>query len=848
MKIPVAILTASMAVGQAWAGEFPVIRDEAVLARHRQQVELILTMSTEQVREMVPVSSGGIYFTDCPNCEYGAEEAECFNTTWDPRRPGQLICRGCGEVYPNNATYPDDRFIEVAAPGGGTHRFHYWEREDGYRVWFRAHADYWAREWLQAQCRYLGELYAATGEDAYAARAAAILLRFAEVYPGWATTYDHPFVQKQIHPYTVTRIPGVQGYRNSRWTWWAYMDIPKDLAHGYDGIRGWPGWADGQREMIKRDLIVPLVDFVLGIEEDYTNMSMGMWRSAILVGRAFSEPRWVHESVRRLGHLLETRFLYDGHWMETADSYAAQTQGGLQVVMEALDGYSDPPGYTDPVDGRRFDRVVASELVPGYALGEWVVGAARFPDNRLIPVNDTWAAHGKANVFRRATTRDRMEPVLLPATGLAVMGGGEGEHQLHAYLNYTRGRYHKHFDALSIGLFAFGKELFPDIGYTWTNYRLHWPDRMMAHNTVVVNGVDCAKDAEHTTYCLRDFVVAGDFQYASADADAYPGVASRYRRSLAVVGADSRDAYLIDIVEVVGGRQHDYLLLGSVDEDSNATADVALQPFAGTLMNDGIEFRRPGGHRDPNPPGHAYGFYTNLRTAPLAAAMATLDIRLKASPAIGTRTLIVPGPGTTIYLGEVPSIRRACETNALLDRDKAPAFCLRRKGEDLASTFVAVHEPVNGPPKVRALAVERAGDDLVLTIDRGDAGVDRFVHGQAVELARHDGRTYRVAPEWSGAVIGYGRETTEGSRGWFDIDQAVDAAQAGALRIHFADGTQRAFNVVRGVGQRLYVREDPGFTIDGDRIAVTSFPQRTIDGSAMRYALSRVTTAPGQGH
>ena len=51
MRIPVAILTASMAVGQAWAGEFPVIRDEAVLARHRQQVELILSMSTEQVRE-----------------------------------------------------------------------------------------------------------------------------------------------------------------------------------------------------------------------------------------------------------------------------------------------------------------------------------------------------------------------------------------------------------------------------------------------------------------------------------------------------------------------------------------------------------------------------------------------------------------------------------------------------------------------------------------------------------------------------------------------------------------------------------------------------------------------------
>jgi hypothetical protein len=841
MRKSIAIVIASAAAGPAWAGQFPVIRDEAKLDRHRQQVETIMSFSIEQVRDMVPTASGGIYFTDCPNCEYGAEEAECFNTMWDPRKPKQLVCRGCGEVYPDNPKYPDGRFIEVEAPGGRTHRFHYWEREDGYRTWFRAHADYWAREWLQDQCQVLGELYAATGEDAYAVRAAAILLRFAEVYPGWATTYDLPFVQKQIHPYTVTRIPGVHGYRNSRWTWWAYMDIPRELAHGYDGIRDWPGWGDGQREMIKHDLIVPLVDFVLGIEEDYTNMSMGMWRSAILVRRAFDEPRWVHEAMRRFRHLIATRFLYDGHWMETSDSYAAQTQGGLQVVMEAIDGYSDPPGYSDPVDGDRFDNVVASKLVPGYALAEWVVGAVRFPDNRLIPVNDTWAAHGKTGTFRRATSRDRMEPILLPATGLAVMGGGEGEHQLHAYLNYTKGRHHKQFDALSIGLFAFGKELFPDIGYTWTNYRLHWPNRMMSHNTVVVNGVDCTKDADYTSYRLRDFVDAGGFQYASVDADAYPGVASRFRRSLAVVGTDSRDCYLIDIFEVTGGRQHDYLLLGSVDEDASAAANLDLRPFAGTLLNDGLEFHLPAGHRDPNPPGHAFGFYTNLRSAPLADDTAILDIRLDGTPTIGTRTIIAPGPNTTIYLGDVPSVRRARETNALLDRDKAPAFCIRRTGAGLASTYVAVHEPVHGEPKLRSLAVERDGDDLVLTIDRGEYGLDRFVHGREVQLTRQDGRTIAVAPGWSGTVTGHGRESNEGSRGWFDVDTTVAAERVGTLLIHFADGTQRAFNVVRTQGTRLFVREDPGFDVRGATIEITSYPQRTIDGSAMRYTLSRVT-------
>jgi hypothetical protein len=825
----------------ATAKEFPIVTDTATLDRLRGEVEYIMTLSVDEVRDIVPIESGGIYFTDCPNCDYGAEEAQCFNKTWNPRKPGELTCRGCGAVYPNNEQYPDDQYIEVDAPGDTKHRFHYWEREDGYRTWFRAHANYWAREWLQDQCQYLGELYAATGNDECAKRAAAILTRFAEVYPGWPTIYDAPFRQKQIAPYTVTRIPGVHGYGNSRWTWWAYMDISDELARGYDGIRDWPGWQDGQREMIKRDLIIPLVDFVLGIDEDYSNMSMGMWRDAILTGRAFGEPRWVHESMRRFQTLIETRFLYDGHWMESSDSYAAQTQGGLQVVMEAIDGYSDPPDYRDPVDGRRFDNVVASELVPGYDLAEWTIGAVRFPDNRLIPVNDTWAAHGKADYFRRASSRDRMEPVLLPAGGLAVMGGGEGAHQLHAYLNYTRGRHHKQFDALSIGLFAFGKELFSDIGYTWTNYRLYWPHRMMSHNTVVINGVDCQPDADHTAYRLREFAVADGFQYTSVDADAYPGVASRYRRSLAVVGNDSRDCYLIDIFEVVGGSQHDYLLIGSVDEDSTTTASVDLQPYDGTLMNDGVRFEIPTGHQGHNPPGHAFGFYANIHTAPLGDDAATLDIRLAESPAVGTRTVIIPGQGSTIYRADVPSVRRARETNGLLDRDKAPAFCIRRTGDNLESTFIAVHEPVNGEAKVQSITAERNGDMLVITIDRGAHGVDRFAQGRTVTLNRHDGRRYAVTPQWSGDVTGYARMSTDGSRGWFDLDDAVKAEAVGTLLIYFADDTQRAFNVVRIDGKRTYVREDPGFNIEGDSINITSYPQRTIEGSAMRYTLSRVT-------
>jgi hypothetical protein len=62
------------------------------------RVEQILSLSDEQTAAMVPVAGGGVFFTGCPNCAYGAQEAGCFGETWNPRLPGRLVCKGCGNV------------------------------------------------------------------------------------------------------------------------------------------------------------------------------------------------------------------------------------------------------------------------------------------------------------------------------------------------------------------------------------------------------------------------------------------------------------------------------------------------------------------------------------------------------------------------------------------------------------------------------------------------------------------------------------------------------------------------------------------------------------------------------
>jgi hypothetical protein len=882
-----------LAPGLAFGEVFSMDTSSANRERLQARVEVVLALSDEQTAAMVPVSGGGVYFTSCPNCAYGAEEAGCFNETWDPRQPGRLLCKGCGEVYPDNPKYPDERSIEVEAPAGAKHRLHYYERAtDGYRFWFRAHAEYWAREYLENAARDLGDLYRLTHEERYARRAAVILNRFAEVVPGYVYKFDYPFKQKLFVPYTQNRVPGVPGdYRTSRWTWWAYMDIPVDLVRAYEGIKDWPGWpsfAGGQaRQRIEGDLIVPLVEFVMGFADDGSNMSMGMWRGAILAGRVLGRPEWVHESVRRFERVLAKKFLYDGHWLETSDSYATQTQGGLQVVMEAGQGYSDPPWYTDPVDGRRFEQLDLRRVAPDYEVAERVIGAARLPDNRLLPVNDTWAVHGKTDYWTRgsSTPRERTESVLLPATGIAVLGGGEGADQMHCWLNYTMGHHHKHSDALSLGLWANGYELLSDIGYTWTNYRLHWPTVTMSHNTVVVNGIESGLDRLHQGHRLLAYGSDGAlFHLAAVQSDtAYPKVTSRYRRTVAVIGADSREAYVVDVFEVHGGTQHDWLLHGCRDVDSVAlTPGLELRPYAGTLMNPGIAFRLPQSFQDPNPPGFGFGFIGDVRQAP-TDGMITLDFRVLDQPRLGMRTLVAGMAGTELFAGRAPDIRRAREMNADLDKTQAPVFCLRRRGQDLQSVFVATHEPVRGEPGVRALSATQASEALLISVDRGQQGTDYIAMALAASAtARFDTphgtlqfagryawlrldaaglvRTARLYDSsrlqfgavsleeragWTGTVQSWDvRGQRDGSRGSLVVDQNLAGTDLGPLLLTFADGTVWPFNVVGleplGGGTRVHVRERPAFTVAAGKTTITSFPQRDIEGTALRFSLPRL--------
>lgn len=840
-----------------------------LLNKLKNNVAYVMSLSEADVLALVPKQSG-IFFTACPNCDVATQDQGQF--LWDPRNPGKIVCKNCGAEFPDNPKYPDTGVTVVPGPDG-PQRYPYYERpSDKYRFYFRARADAYARDYMASVCRDLGLLYRITGDEAAARKASIILVRFAEVYPGWAYHFDYPFKQKLFSPGNKNRIPGISPYRTAKWTWWAYMDVPTDLLMAYDSVRHWPGLASLDKgravDKIQKDLFSSMVDFVLGFPESYNNMSPTMWRSVILAGRAIGRPDYIDEALSRFDRFTQDYFRYDGHWMETSPSYCSQVLNGLNGVMDALSHGTNDESTSNLLSARMDSVRSRCEKIL------WSLEAPRFPDGRFLPLNDTWSEN-------RLKPRDTMQPALLPGLGVAVLGCGDKDNQIHTYLNFSSGEAHKHYDALSIGLFTFGKELLPDIGYTHTKYR-PWSICTVAHNTVVVNGRDSSIDKAFIGNKLRSFFAdPGGFQVAEAESDsAYPGITSRYRRTLLLVGISARDAYIVDIFQVFGGDQHDWVLHGSDDEDSIANVKGAeLTAYTGTLLNAGVVFKPPVAESSDIGPYGGYGFIHTLMSG-TAGSQLSVEFRLAANTRIGTRTIMDIEPGTTVFLGQAPSIRNAKESDSSLAKFNSPFFCARRTGSNLRSTFVAIHEPLNGDTKIVSVTVDRQKAGLVITINRGPEGTDIVFSAfdDSMELNTKDlafsgrfglararegkasllwmiGGTYLRAnsetitgqkPEWQGRVKGVLRQRSGNAGGAFDVSDNIQLPEMSSLRclkITHADGSTQAYTLVRVEhlldGFRLYVREDPGFEIDdvNKTTRLVCYPQRTIAGNDNEYEL-----------
>ncbi|MCK4284302.1 MAG: heparinase II/III family protein [Candidatus Brocadiae bacterium] len=834
-------------------------------------VERVMAMNEQEMLALAPVQTA-IVFCGCPNCDHGQQEWN--QLTWTIEKPHELQCRFCGHVYPSEK-YPMDRSQTTRNPQGKRVTVRYHLDAAGNDHFFGSKVWAFQKRWLVRQAVDLARAYHVTHQAEYARRAALIIDRFAQLYPTYCVVYQWPFRKRRYSSRTKPPFPAAGG----KWGRWIPDEIPYRLPLAYDLIydsteldRLSQELGADVRKRIENDFFRAAVAYTLTSADFTFNMVPQFATAMVRIGRIIGEPEYIHWVCDWLGRFVQTQFCYDGAWHE-APSYHYTVAHGLTRALEELKGYSDPPGYVGREDGLHFDDLDLEKELPLLRKVWAAPTTIDYPDGRACPVHDTWGhgMHGgKLKPKRKSSCR------ILPGYGHAVLGTGKGPDQVQAHLHFSGAYGHHHCDNLNFSLFAFGREMFSDLGYSHTKLR-YWATCSVGHNLLVIDRSDQPRFGHNTDADLLMYVpdVGGLSVVEARGERGYPGLAEVYRRLVMLVSLDGTDPYVVDVFHAKGGRTHDWLLHGSADHDQAARCSLKLSPRKGTLLQKGERWVEPYGESATLLP---YGLMRNVRTAKTAKKWsATLTYRDR--PDLGVRTHVMGGRATDVFLCETPSMRRAGRDDGLLYQYLMPQLVVRRRGRrPLESVFVAVHEPFRGKPQLtRAELLEPARatgdvvalrvrlgprtDTILISLDgpacvecsgKGGASLEGrigFISQEAgvtsaayliggTRLAGHDFELTADAATFEGEI-----EAAERKADGAPSDAFVTSADLPAGRklrgswmiVTHPGGRTHGYGIERvekrGEKTWIHLSDDHGLRIAGRRTEECYFPQRTFRGT-----------------
>ena len=844
----------------------------------------LLSLEPKALAEMVPAQAG-LRYCRCPACD--ATESE-DPLRWSVAKPKVLTCRRCGVEVPNDS-YPapdkdkkiPEEAVEVLPRIIHKYPYHAVEAEKqrypDERLYLSAKRDYEVRQFLTKAAFYAAVRHHESPpgqKDPKLARFASILiLRFAQVYPAYATHFDQldspkVFQQADLPP------PYRRGYKTGKWDWSASLNVPLNLVIAYALLRDDPALVEAGRSLndphpartIERDLFRASAEFVRLQPEEYSERSLQAYRGLLAVGRLLNDPPLVHEALGRLDGFAERGFYHDGMWRQGDVSAHRRVMGLIDGWIDRLlAGYSDPPDYRQGERNRRLDRLTGVAQIPVLMLARSAATAVLSDP----PAPEIQQAAWPAVVFPANPRR----PALLGGAGLARLSLGNGPASLDLELRGQDNLGALHFQRLAIRMAVGGKSILGDLDEL-ASTPTGWERATASHNTVVVDGLNQRESLAKATLPAVGsnylyFAADRDFQVACLeDPHAYPQSTTRYRQTM-IASSNGKANYAVGIFEVHGGLQHDQIFHGSAG--STARWQLTSPTFAGppSLLPPSIPFVPQARAEDGRWFVQAYGEF-----APLVQARVTRPT---------TASLNHPeGSGVRLhFLGDMPaSVITASSPDPTSDAHLAPgedpgrgSLIVRRRSENgstLKTTFVTVFEPTIGetnslprvgrvlsPPGTVVLYLETPNgpEHLVVNLDPGKAIEVALADGRRVHT---DGRVVRLAGQEivlaggtfaetslervtqtvaEGRIVGAVRQASEKGRGWFVSDTAVpdpETLVGRVLLIRHGDGTTHGWTL-QGIenaeaGARLYVHEEPGFELDakrGDNARYYQFPRNT---------------------
>ncbi|WP_020576432.1 heparinase II/III domain-containing protein [Actinopolymorpha alba] len=321
--------------------------------------------------------------------------------------------------------------------------------------------------------------------------------------------------------------------------------------------------------------------------------------------------------------------------------------------------------------------------------------------------------------------------VNLTGFGFGALRTGTGAKARELWVSYGRTSGHGHADALNIGLFGFGVDLMPDLGYPEfadnNARRIEWNANTIAHNTVTV---DARKQAAQWVGRPYGFAATDDVQVIDVAAPKAYSQTSVYRRVTAQVKVDAENSYAVDFFRVVGGRQHH--LSFHAAEGPVSTSGLTLAPQSGgTYAGPGV--LPPADNAVPRANPSGFDWLSNVERDSDPGATFSVDWKVKDTWGVHN-----PDPDLHLRLTVLTDVDEVALCDGIPPRNKPgnPAslryLIARRQGEGLASQFVSLIEPYVGQRYVR---------DVVAVKVRGVNAAIAPHEAAAVKVTLTNGRT-----------------------------------------------------------------------------------------------------------
>lgn len=624
----------------------------------------------------------------------------------------------------------------------------------------------------------LALMFGLTGEPRYAAGAVEILNRFAHchrrwlwhdqyntiadcapAYAAWQHTalnleWKRHFAGQAFQADTVERAAMLDSYwgagRFYPTTGGIHLVLPSlllayDLTHAARAASGAPLWDRAQREAVERLFL----DFALDGEPwlagpgKLSNQAPRVFAAVGMLGKCLGLPAYVDLALANYEGIRDQSFCPDGFTRESPN-YTAMYLAGLFPLIDALDGFrwlEGYPGRTGTVDYFQTDPFLTLAL-------QGLLDALQ-PDGCFLPLGDTaneavpWEdenklriaeiglrrrpelVKGKMPALYRGTApseyalfhlsvedleEDRgfaPPEILFPVWKTAILRHGVGPRATTLALAFNPAGGHRHNDALGLYYVNCGQKILGDLGYLGTKPQAAWLHRAACHNLVLVD------DAEQLGHglggrrapSLRLMATAPGVSVVEASLKAYEQC-SEYRRLVALFKGPGAASLALDIFRVRGGRKHDYRLFSEIAASDAPAArldfSIARMPPEPVLPDYGASLR----------PEHILGLQeARSVTHPPPHWQATWREKGAAY------RLWLLTPVDRVAESHGPAQERV---GAQLGRRARYAHATR-EGRELASAFVAVHEP-RGPAgsfpirKAERLAVPASAGPAALAL------------------------------------------------------------------------------------------------------------------------------------